>query len=110
MELGRYETPAELQDEDKIFIFTKKQVGLGSVVIILGIGIIALFVSLHMAIIGIVLGMIVIVVGVFSVLFKIPEDKYLFGTGNTIMSIGYRIIRRRIGKNRCIYVRNGYRK
>lgn len=110
MELGRYETPAELQDEDKIFIFTKKQIGLGAAVIMLGIGIIVIFVCLHMAIIGIALGLFVGIIGVISILIKVPEDKYLFGTGNTIIAVAYRILRKRVGKKKCIYVRNGYKR
>ena len=107
MELGRYDTPPVLEDEDKIIIFTKKQLGLSSVFVVLGIGIIAFFGFFHMAVLGVPVGIFTIIVGIFCVCVSMPEDRYLFGAGYTIFALLCRVLRRKL--KRVIYARFGYK-
>lgn len=107
MELGRYDTPPVLEDEDKILIFTKKQIGLSSLFVVIGIGIIAFFGFFHMAVLGVPIGVFIMLVGVFCVCVSMPEDRYLFGTGYTIFALLFRVLRRRM--KRTVYARFGYK-
>ena len=105
--LGTYKVPAALKDEDKWFkFFTKAQLICIAVAVVLGVGILVFFSRLGLVAIGLALCLIVIIAVGVCVMIRIPADKYLMGGGEYIVVILFRLIRKRLPKNRVIYIKN----
>ena len=106
-ELGSYQIPKELKDEDKWFkYFTKKQlIVVGSA---LGISalILSFFAGVHMLPVGICISEVILLLSVTATFIRIPTDKYLIGGGYHIAVILWRFICRKLPKNKVLYVKN----
>lgn len=106
--LGHYDIPRAYEDEDKWFkFFTKVQLLIFGAGVLICIGLCTLFSAIGVTMIGVILSVVVMMGAVVLAFVKIPVDRYLLGGGNTIRQTLARIIRKRLSKNRVIYVK-GY--
>lgn len=102
-QLGQYKTPGELKDEDKWFkFFTKKQLVIAIVVLIIDWNIAVIFNKIHLIVIGITLDILITIIMAIITLFPMPQSKYIFGGGMPLYRLVLRIILRKTF-NRKIY-------
>ena len=100
---------SELKDEDKwLKFFTVKQLIYYGVAIAIGVG---LTVLLHRLFHAEVIGFMVIIINVclaFLLQKNIPNDgdKYIIGGGMPLQTILIRLLKKRLKRNRVIYVKN----
>lgn len=103
MASGQYEIPDEYQDEDKWWLFTKKQWGGIIIAAALDYGAYMLLHSVgldflaYMAVVAITL-----IIGIL-IFYRVPYSYYLYGSGTMLSGIIYRMILRKLKKNRKIY-------
>ena len=106
-ELGTYSIPKEYKDEDKWFrFFTKKQllhVGVGCGI---GLMLFAFMTSIGISALGIALAEICIIISAIVAFIKMPTEKYLVGGGYNLSTIIYRLILKRLPRNKVIYIKN----
>lgn len=108
MALGQYRRPPELRDEDKWFKFFTKTQLLGVGIALLIAGYLLIFFSTHgLFAIGFGLAFIIMLFAIIIMMFQMPKEKYLLGGGEELRTLLFRIIRKRLRKNRKIYVNNG---
>lgn len=106
--LGHYDIPRAYEDEDKWFkFFTKVQLLIIGAGVLICIGLVMLFSMVGLTMIGVVMSVVVMMGAVVLAFVKVPMDRYLLGGGNTIRQTLGRVIRKRLSKNRVIYVK-GY--
>ncbi len=102
-QLGQYKTPGELKDEDKWFkFFTKKQLVIAIVVLIIDWNIAVIFNKIHLIVIGITLDVFITIVMAIITLLPMPANKHIFGGGLPLYRIAYRILIRKLF-NKHIY-------
>ena len=103
MASGKYEIPDEYQDEDRWWLFTKKQ-WLG-IAIAAGLDLLAYrgFGALGLDFGGLVAAAILTMAIAILIFIKVPYRFYLYGSGSRLSAILYRLLIRRLKKNRVIY-------
>lgn len=105
--LGTYKVPAPLKDEDKWFkFFTKTQLICVAGSVVLGVSILVFFARIGLVPIGLALCLLEIASVGACVMIRMPADKYLMGGGEYIIVILFRLIRKKLPKNRVIYIKN----
>lgn len=104
---GSYKVPAPLKDEDKWFkFFTKSQLLSIGVAVLIGFQILVFFGKHGLVPVGLAICLLIVIgVGV-CVMVRIPPDKYLIGGGEYIAVILFRIIRKKLPKNKVLYIKN----
>lgn len=107
MALGTYKIPDALKDEDKWFkFFTKTQCGAMICALVSGLMLLAFFSKLHLFPVGLALLVVDICCVGVAVMVRIPEEHYLMGAGELIGTVVLRVIKKRMSKNRVIYIKN----
>lgn len=105
--LGSYKVPKKLKDEDKWFkFFTKTQLLVMLIALMLGIVGLVAFVSIGMVVLGILFLLLPIIVAAICVFFKIPEDKYLIGGGEYIGTILLLLLRKQLPGQKVLFLSN----
>ncbi len=106
-ELGRYRVPKEFKDEDKWFrFFTKRQlIYLGLALVVSVITCIGTY-KLNILPVGVVVSELLIMVAAAFAFITIPPEKYMYGGGYRLSTILFRIVVRRLPKNRVLFVKN----
>lgn len=105
--IGTYKIPSEFKDEDKWFkFFTLRQlfalIGIGALCFI----VFRLFSIIHMRFIGACIDVAILIIGIMCIYAPVPEEKYLIGGGQPFRVILLRMVRKRMKKNRIIYIKN----
>lgn len=105
--IGTYNIPSEFKDEDKWFKwFTITQLlALGGSVLLCVI-VYKVFAGMHLSFVGACLDIVILVVAALCIFAPIPNDKYLMGGGQPFRVILIRMVRKRLPKNKMIYVKN----
>ena len=104
-QLGKYKVPRELQDEDKWFkFFTIPQLATALVVLLIDWRIVSFLARFHMEIVGIALAILLTILCGTVILFKMPNNKHLYGGGVPLQTLAFRIIRRKLfSKEKTVY-------
>ena len=107
--LGEYRPPNQInKDEDKYWKLTKVQIGYLLVGLFLGIGILN-FLSMFQIVFLKILGWVILFLLLFGCFLlgtvPIPNEKYLKGGGLRLDQYLFRLIKKRMKKNRVIYTR-----
>lgn len=106
-ELGSYQIPKEFKDEDKWFkYFTKKQLIVVGSAVGASVLIMSFFMGIGMFPVGMCISEVLLLLSVTASFIRIPTDKYLIGGGYHIAVIVWRLICRKLPKNRVLYVKN----
>lgn len=109
---GDHKVPEPFKDEDKYVGLTKRQICFVLPVIVLCGGIVIQAFKWKILPIGIILAVVIAIVTLFVMLADVPDDKYLFGSGLKMEVIIFRILKKKLPKNRVIYSKfynNGYK-
>lgn len=103
-QLGNYRIPREVEDEDKWFrYFTKKQLAVLVIVLLIDWKVCSFFYKLHCIVIGITLAILFLIIALAAVMIKMPRIKYLYGgIGLDILLIRI-IIRKASSKHKKVY-------
>lgn len=106
MGYGDHNVPTPLRDEDKWYKLTKRQwaIILPAVLIALGVGV--FLGKIHLLPLGIAFGVIVVVGAGFVAFMELPDEKFMYGTGIKLEMVLFRIIYRKLPKNKKIYTKN----
>ncbi len=101
-----HNVPSPLRDEDKWYKLTKRQwaIMLPAVLVALGMGV--FLHKLHLTPVAIAFGVIVVVGAGFMAFMELPKEKFMYGTGVKLEMILFRIIYRKLPKNKKIYTKN----
>ena len=103
--LGRYKVMREMKDEDKWFRwFTKEQIIYLVLFGGIGVGIVILFHSIRLTLIGMVIAILLITGGLILPRFNMPDDKYILGGGMPLKLLAKRIIIKQFIAKKKIYV------
>ncbi len=106
-ELGSYDIPKELKDEDKWFrYFTKRQLAYVGAGILIDALMLSALSKIGLFEVGLALAELVLIVAFIIAFGKIPEDRYLMGGGYNASTIILRLISKKLPKNKVIYVNN----
>lgn len=106
MGYGDHRVPDPFQDEDKWIKLTKRQWVILLLPMLLAYGIIKLSIRLGVLPIGIALAILLVVLTVAVLVIEIPPEKYLFGSGNKLEKIAFRLFVKKLPKNKKIYTKN----
>lgn len=101
-----HEVPRPLNDEDKWFKLTKRQWLIMFPAILLSFFVIRFTYRIGFLPIGIALSVIFVICAFCLAFVELPPEKYLFGTGFKLEKLAIRIIRKKMPKNKKIYVKN----
>lgn len=105
--IGTYKIPSEYKDEDKWFkFFTIPQVFAIAIVLLLSFIVFKFLSALHLAFIGACIDIVIILLAVLIIFAPIPENKYLIGGGQPFRVVFINFIRKKLPKNKIIYVKN----
>ena len=109
-DIGRYDVPEEFQDEDKWFFLTKRQLIIIVPVVFLVVAFSIFIVSVGFSIllpIVIIVGVLLIMAAVVVAFVDMPDNWYLYGGGMQIEKIIFRVMRKRMKKDRnTIYTKH----
>lgn len=101
------EVPQPLQDEDKWFGLTKRQLLIILIGILLTAGFILFFAIFSFYLIGVVLGILILGISIFIAAYEVEPEKYIYGCGLHLEIILLRLLKKRLFKrNRRIYTRH----
>ena len=95
MSYGDHRVPDPLKDEDKWLHLTKRQMLIITVPLLLAVGIIKLTIALS----------ILRFTGTILII-EVPPEKYLFGSGNKLEIIAFRLLLKKLPMNKKIYTKN----
>lgn len=115
MSQGIYEKPEEFQDEDKWIYLTKRQWAIILPVVVFDFSVISFIVAFDLTFflpLVIILLALLLIADIVVAFFDVPQNWYLFGGGMKIERVLFRLIRKKLPKNRKIYTKhydNGYR-
>jgi len=103
---GDHKVPEPFKDEDKWLFLTKRQlVILVPAVIICG-GLLIQTFRWNILPIGIILSVWLLIVAGAIMIVKIPEDRYLFGSGLYLEVMAFRVLKKKLPKNKVLYTKN----
>ncbi len=106
-ELGSYQIPKEMRDEDKWFrYFTKKQLIFVGGALFAAVAICTFFKSIGLFKVGLSISEVILLITLAASFIKIPTDRYLIGGGYHIMQIVSRMVIKRLPQNKILYVKN----
>lgn len=104
MPIGKYKVPRELQDEDRwLKFFTKRQLAILIVALLIDFGVITVFYRLHLVVVGVVLAILIFVFALAIIYLKMPRSRHTHGGGLGFDTIVTRIIKRKRSKNRVVF-------
>ena len=106
MGYGDHKVPTPLKDEDKWYKFTKRQWAIVLPAVVLAIIILRVTKGLNILPVGVAL---VIVMGILAwclAFWELPPEKYLFGSGEKMEKLAFRLWKKKLPKNRKIYTKN----
>jgi len=104
MPIGKYKVPRELQDEDKwLKFFTKRQLAILIVALLIDLGLITIFQKLHIVVVGVVLALIILISAAAVVYLKMPRSRHTHGGGLGLDTIVLRILKRKRSKNKVVF-------
>ena len=109
---GDHKVPEPFKDEDKWIKLTNRQICIALPVVILCGAVLTVTWNWGILPIGIILSILLLILGGICMLVKIPEDKYLFGSGLYLEQLAFRILKKKLPMNKKIYTKfydNGYR-
>ena len=101
------EVPQPLQDEDKWFGLTKRQLLIVLLGILLTASVILFFALLSVYLIGVVFGVLILGISIFIAAYEVEPEKYIYGCGLHLEIILLRLLKKRLFKrNRRVYTRH----
>lgn len=106
MSYGEHRVPDPLQDEDKWLHLTKRQMLIIIVPLILSVGIIKVSSSIGILPLGIFISVVLLALTGVFLGFDVPPEKYLFGSGNKLEKIAFRLFIKKLPMNKKIYTKN----
>ena len=106
MSYGEHRVPDPLQDEDKWLHLTKRQMLIIIVPLLLAAGIIKLTIALGILPLGIFLAVALFILTGTVLIIEVPPEKYLFGSGNKLEIIAFRLLVKKLPMNKKIYTKN----
>lgn len=106
MSYGDYRVPDPLKDEDKWLHLTKRQMLIITVPLLLAVGIIKLTIALGILPLGIFVTVVLLILTGTILIIEVPPEKYLFGSGNKLEIIAFRLLLKKLPMNKKIYTKN----
>ena len=106
MNYGDHRVPDPLQDEDKWLHLTKRQMLIIIVPLLLAVGIIKLSIAVKLLPLGIFLSVVLLILTGTVLIIEVPTEKYLFGSGNKLEIIAFRLLIKKLPMNKKIYTKN----
>lgn len=106
MSYGEHRVPDPLQDEDKWLHLTKRQMLVIIFPLLLAVGIIKITSSMGILAIGIFFAVVLLVLTGVFLWVDVPPEKYLFGSGNKLEKIAFRLLIKKLPMNKKIYTKN----
>ena len=101
-----HSVPEPFQDEDKWFKLTKRQILIIIPAALLVFFFVAMSIKWHILVIGIILATLVVILDVLILLYEVPQDKYLFGSGIRIEVLLFRLIKKELPYHRTFFPNN----
>ncbi|MBO5165513.1 MAG: hypothetical protein J6B90_02790 [Lachnospiraceae bacterium] len=106
MSYGEHRVPDPLQDEDKWLHLTKRQMLIIIFPLLLAAGIIKVTIAIGILPFGIFLTVVLLILTGAFLLIDVPPEKYLFGSGNKLEKIAFRLLMKKLPMNKKIYTKN----
>lgn len=106
MSYGDHRVPDPLQDEDKWLHLTKRQMLIIIFPLLLAIGIVKVTHAIGILPLGIFMTVVLLILTGAFLWIEVPPEKYLFGSGNKIEKIAFRLLMKKLPMNKKIYTKN----
>ena len=106
MSYEEHRVPDPLQDEDKWLYLTRRQLIIIVFPILLALGILKLTYSIGILPVGIFFAIVLLVLSIAFLAIDVPPEKYLFGSGNKLEIIAFRLLIKKLPMNKKIYTKN----
>ena len=106
MSYGDHRVPDPLQDEDRWLHLTKRQMLVIIVPLLLSIGVIKVTNTIGILPLGIFFTVVLMILTGVFLWIDVPSEKYLFGSGNKLEKIAFRLFIKKLPMNKKIYTKN----